>query len=221
MPAVYSTQMKRKQKGTPALKKEGSSSKKSHELKLNLGCGPRALDGFTNIDKYYNANELKNLNPSVKHAEFLQADILALPFQDNAASYIETIDVIEHLRIQTVVPALKDWYRVLKPKGELMILTIDFNGLAQSWIRDIKGRRFNLLTYLEWADVVYGTQVDDGQYHKTPFTKDFLEFCLHLAGFTTYETRIVPRGSPAPTEYRSNIPDLAVRSDMLIAHAWK
>lgn len=102
-----------------------------------------------------------------------------------------------------------------------MILTIDFNGLAQSWIRDIKGRRFNLLTYLEWADVVYGTQVDDGQYHKTPFTKDFLEFCLHLAGFTTYETRIVPRGSPAPTEYRSNIPDLAVRSDMLIAHAWK
>lgn len=193
----------------------------SRPIKLNLGCGPRALNGFVNVDKYYTEEELKEINPQVKRGDFLQADILKLPLPDSSVKYIETIDMIEHLKMQSVVPALKEWFRVLEPEGELMVLTIDFTGLAKHWIKNIGERDFNLQKYVEWSEVIYGTQADDGQYHKTPFTKEFMELCLRLAGFTKYEVRIVPRGQKAPPEYRDMQEGTVVRSDMLVAHAWK
>lgn len=205
------------------LKSKNKIVSRTKPLKLNLGCGGRAFSGFTNVDKYYTVKELKELNAHVENAEFMQADILKLPFPDNSADVIENMDMIEHLKMQAVVPALKEWHRVLKPGGELMVITIDFTGLAKHWISDVGNREFNLQTYIDWSEVIYGIQTDDGQYHKTPFTKEFMEFCLKLAGFSKSEVRIVQRGEQIPPEYRS-APEVAwmyVRSDMLIVHAWK
>lgn len=205
---------------------KAKSLKKLKKLKkLNVGCGGRALPGYVNVDNFHSEQELRKLNAHVpkRGTTYVKADALDLPFPDNSFDLVENTDMIEHLRMTQVVPALREWYRVLRSGGELIVTTIDFSDLARAWLEFVDGRPFDLKTYVDWAEVVYGIQVDDGQYHKTPFTPEFMKLCLELAGFEGAKISLAPRGGPPPAEYHER-PESAgrvVRSTMLIAHARK
>lgn len=51
----------------------------------------------------------------------IQADIRALPQQDNSADRIAAVHVIEHFYQWEVADVLKEWLRVLKPGGKLIL----------------------------------------------------------------------------------------------------
>jgi len=95
------------------------------ELKLHIGCGPRILKGWVNIDLVYEpfANYLQYYTDiyygeSVRGnvSDFVALDVTkqALPFEDNSVDVIFHEDFIEHLSQIGQVIFLAETYRVLK-----------------------------------------------------------------------------------------------------------
>ncbi len=79
---------------------------------LNIGCGFKLWDGFINIDFPGNWSGKK---PDI------EADIRAIPLPDNYADSAYAIHVLEHFQRWETEDVLKEWRRVLKPEGKLII----------------------------------------------------------------------------------------------------
>ena len=80
-------------------------------LRLNLGCGAKHLDGFINVDKYG--------DPDLK----LDLETFPYPWADNSVSEIELNHVLEHLGQQTDVylKIIQELYRICEPGAKLHI----------------------------------------------------------------------------------------------------
>lgn len=82
-------------------------------IKLNLGCGPKLLPGFINCDLSGNWSKVK---PDV------ECDVTKpLPFPDEYADEIHAYHLLEHLNRWEAPDILRDWQRVLKPGGLLVL----------------------------------------------------------------------------------------------------
>lgn len=82
-------------------------------IRLNLGCGDMLLPGYVNVDV---AAERRGRQPDVV------CDIRDLSaFPDNHADEVMAIHVIEHFYRWEVVDLIKEWLRVLKPGGQLVL----------------------------------------------------------------------------------------------------
>lgn len=88
-------------------------------IRLNLGCGTRVLENWINVDLVprggRNFQSVKGKTPEVI------SDIRDLPFDDDYADEIMAIHVVEHFYIWDVPALLKEWIRVLKPGGKMII----------------------------------------------------------------------------------------------------
>ena len=95
-------------------RQEVSSNIVPHGTCLNLGCGYRKLEGFTNIDYR------KEVNPD------LVCDVInGLPFDDNSVDLIRADDFLEHIPIFQTKDVIEEIYRVLKPGGIFESITPD------------------------------------------------------------------------------------------------
>jgi len=82
-------------------------------LKLNLGCGDKILDGYVNVDV---AASRAGKRPDVL------CDLHALtPFEDDSVDEILSVHVVEHFWRWEVVAVLREWVRVLKPGGRMIL----------------------------------------------------------------------------------------------------
>lgn len=82
-------------------------------IRLNLGCGDKILPGFVNVDL---VDERAGNKPDV------QCDIRDLHvFSDNYADEVMTVHVIEHFYYWEAAEVLKEWVRVLKKGGKMII----------------------------------------------------------------------------------------------------
>lgn len=79
-------------------------------IKLNLGCGFKKLEGYINVDA-----EICGTPPDVI------SDIRKLDLPDNYADEILAVHLIEHINRWEVDDMLRDWIRVLKPGGWLIV----------------------------------------------------------------------------------------------------
>ncbi len=132
-------------------------------LLLNLGCGPDVKDGFVNIDLYSD-------NPAV-----VAMDIRKLDLPDACADAMLASDVLEHFSHREVGTVLKEWARVLRPEGQLVI--------------QCPSLRLQMKAYMDgkWdADVasymIFGGQTNPGDYHCIGFDKDSMRRHLEMAG---------------------------------------
>lgn len=81
--------------------------------KLNLGCGDKILPGYINVDV---AGSRQGRKPDVL------CDLRRLkPFADNEIDEILSVHVVEHFWRWEVVDVVKEWVRVLKPGGMMVI----------------------------------------------------------------------------------------------------
>ena len=90
----------------------GKDTKEHKSVKLNLGCGRRILEGYTNVDLPGNHSGIK---PDV------EADLRKLPFPDEHADEIMAVHVIEHFYVWEVMSVLDEWKRVLKTGGKIIL----------------------------------------------------------------------------------------------------
>lgn len=81
-------------------------------IKLNLGCGNKHLEGYINVDF---ESVWQKKKPDV------ECDIRKLPYENDVADEIIAIHVIEHFYLWEVPEILKEWHRVLKPGGRLVL----------------------------------------------------------------------------------------------------
>jgi len=84
----------------------------SEGINLNIGCGQKIWKGFVNIDF---PNNYSGLKPDI------ECDIRKIPLPDNHADSIYAIHVLEHFYRWETEDVLKEWIRILKPGGKLVI----------------------------------------------------------------------------------------------------
>lgn len=125
----------------------------SGDLVLDVGCGiykvhPRLLG----VDAY---SESPNVN--------LQAYMWDMPFADNSVDGLFCMMALEHISKFQVMPTLAEFNRVLKPGARFIILVPDFIWVLKEFIKNPSH---------DWElDMIYGTQTDEGEFHKTGFTE--------------------------------------------------
>lgn len=84
----------------------------SEGIHLNIGCGEKVWDGFVNIDFPNNWCDVK---PDI------ECDVRKLDLPDNYADSAYSIHVLEHIHRWETEGVLREWARVLKPGGKLVI----------------------------------------------------------------------------------------------------
>jgi ubiquinone/menaquinone biosynthesis C-methylase UbiE len=82
-------------------------------LRLNIGCGARVLDGWTNCDIQANQN-------APRPPEIL-CDAKSIPLPDGCATELMAIHVFEHFYRWEVETVLAEWRRLLRPGGVLVL----------------------------------------------------------------------------------------------------
>lgn len=135
--------------------------------KLNLGCGLDLRAGYLNVD----------LNAFNKPD--LVGDVRDLPMLPNGKyEEINAQDVLEHLPRTATASALREWNRLLRMGGTLVLRVPSLEGLAELFR---KNRSFN--KQRELMQCLFGTQAYTGDFHMTSFTRLLLEGYLERTGF--------------------------------------
>lgn len=195
-------------------------------VRLNIGCGIGLISGFINVDKAYSLEDLKSKKGLFEKAviepgsEYVQANVLALPFPDEYADYIESIDMIEHLPFRDTLKALMEMRRVLKKGGQMKVVTANFDDLAKLWVEQVvdKNIDFNDVTnpYYELMQIIYGNQQAAGEFHHTPFNPSYAYAMFLTAGFEREKIEIIvyPKGTPC------DLPPLLTNGDKEAMKGW-
>ena len=133
--------------------------------KLNLGCGKKILEGYTNVD----------LNPKAD----VVCDITKLP-KEWTEQYDEAmaIHVIEHIYPWDVEQTLLEWKRVLKPGGKLILECPDLIKVSLLFLKDPNVVRLGM-----WGFYGDNRSKDPLMCHKWGYTPKSLETLLRAAGF--------------------------------------
>src|SRR5438105_3780484 len=76
--------------------------------RVQLGCGPKYLDGFINIDGNFQ-----------RRVDYLMDIRAGLPFDDDSIEFIYSCHTLEHLFITDALTVLGECRRVLRPYGVL------------------------------------------------------------------------------------------------------
>lgn len=97
-------------------------------MKLNLGCGDKILPGYVNVD----------VAPSrAGHKPDVLCDLHRLEgFADNTADEILAVHVVEHFWRWEVVDVLREWVRVLRPGGRMVLECPNLKSACEQFLAD-------------------------------------------------------------------------------------
>lgn len=103
-------------------------------------------------------------------------------FQDNSIEQIYASHILEHFHHtlnDELLNTLREWHRVLKPRGELLISVPDLRTVCWLYLNP------NLTVHdrLHLMAIMYGGQTNAYDVHKVGFDFDILELCLKSVGF--------------------------------------
>ncbi len=88
-------------------------------MKLHLGCGPKKMDGYVNVDLVGNPDKVCDL------ASF------PWPFEDNSADEIFSEHFLEH--VLNYDQTILEMHRILKPNGKLHFRVPHFRNACTPW----------------------------------------------------------------------------------------
>jgi len=169
-------------------------------LVLHVGCGMPEETGLHERFRGPEWSELRlDVDPDV------QPDIVASitdmsPVPDRAVDAVYSHHNIEHVFAHEVTVVMQEFFRVLRPGGEVLLATPDLQNVA----RTIASGRLEDPLYTSGAgkitalDIVYGLRSDivtgrEFMAHRTGFTRGTLARRLGAAGFVDVEvTRAAP-----------------------------
>jgi Uncharacterized protein conserved in bacteria len=174
----------------PASNPEFGGAFHARKTVLNVGCGPR---GITVIGTVFPAEEWRELRLDIDQG--VAPDIVAsmtdmAPVPDGSVDAVWSSHNLEHLFPHEVPRALREFLRVLRPGGQLLLAVPDLQAVAQRVVDD----RLDAPLYISGVgpitplDVIYGhgAAIAAGNHfmaHRTGFTPNTLGTFLQEAGF--------------------------------------
>jgi len=139
-------------------------------MRINIGCGKKFEPEYINVDLY----------------EDLIADKLmsaiSLNFEDNFCEEVKAIQIIEHLTFFEAIYALNEFFRVLQPKGKLVLEIPDLMKTCQLYLKSNDEQKKIILGW------IYGVP-DKGLQHKFCFPAYLLTEILENTGFKNIMTK--------------------------------
>lgn len=106
----------------------GAIQREDKPVKLNLGCGGKILPGYINVDI---EDSRGDVSPDVL------CDLHRLsPFLDGTADEVLSVHVVEHFWRWEAADVLKEWMRVLKPGGEMILECPNLITACEEFLRD-------------------------------------------------------------------------------------
>ncbi len=135
---------------------------------MNLGCGNDIREGFINVDMFSD-------NPSVVYM-----DIRKLPLPNETVDGIIASDVLEHFSHRDTEAILKEWSRVIKVGGEIVIRSPSLRKQAEmylngTWDADIA------------SFMIFGGQSNPGDFHCIGFDETTIRRYLHRVGLKVFK----------------------------------
>jgi hypothetical protein len=152
-------------------------------VRLNLGCGPIAVEGYVNVDS--------RPLPTVD----LVADVCSLPVKDGSVEEVRAAHLLEHFtdtEIREVV--LPEWSRVLERGGQLTIIAPDSDAMARAYAA-------GAMPFEDLKLVTFGGREYEGNAHFTMFSPESIVPLLEMAGFTGVDVAAAARPNGACLEF--------------------
>ena len=164
-------------------------------LALNVGCGSNKIEGYINIDTE------ESCKPDLIH-NMLEKP---LPYETGTVDRILFFHCIEHIRKGYHLGILAEFYRVLKPEGQIFISYPNFWECARLW-HDNAGAKRNF-----WEATIFGRQLYETDYHVCAMNPDELAEMLDRCGFK----QII--SCPEPNEPYNAI-TFALKGDIVVSN---
>jgi len=131
-------------------------------LCLNIGSGDQKIPGYINVDPH---------NPNSDAPWFAHQ----LPLRDCSVAMIKSYQTIEHFDHEQFPEILREWFRVLKPGGELHMNTPDIIASCKL-VAEHANQPWMLAR-------IFGNQSHGGQFHRWGYTAQELSMLSGMAGF--------------------------------------
>lgn len=147
-------------------------------IRLNLGCGDKILDGYINVDVVESRAGKK---PDVL------SDLRELhAFEDNMADEVMAVHVVEHFWQWEIVDILKEWTRVLKPGGKMILECPNLISAAEEFLKNpdhaaIGGKEGQRSMWVFYGDPAWR---DPLMIHRWGYTPRSLAATMEAAGLT-------------------------------------
>lgn len=143
-------------------------------VKLNLGSGPKRYKDYISCDLF----------PGQGVDEVLSLD--AIPYADGTVQAIHSEHALEHLWHKKARAALREWYRVLVPGGEVHLQIPDLKQCCEGYVNAVNQNNQVLADWYRWT--IYGAQEAnqgsaEGQIHYTGFSLEEIQRELEQSGF--------------------------------------
>jgi SAM-dependent methyltransferase len=145
-------------------------------IRLNLGCGDKILTGYINVDV-------------VEARAGKQPDVICdlrdlSVFESNFADEILAVHVIEHFWQWEVLEILKEWTRVLKPGGKMILECPNLISAAKEFLKNPEEAALGGSTGQRSMWVFYGDPgwKDPLMIHRWGYTPKSLATVMHMAG---------------------------------------
>jgi ubiquinone/menaquinone biosynthesis C-methylase UbiE len=141
-------------------------------MKLNLGCQIHYFDGWTNQDIVGDNSDIK---------VDLVCDAVKLPIKDESVDFIYAGHLVEHFYPDTLPLAIKEWRRVLKKGGKLVVITPDCGSI----FKDYALGKLNIEhTWQQVYGRIYSYDAVNERHH---LVFDDKELCKFIAGDETWK----------------------------------
>src|SRR5512136_2781781 len=139
---------------------------------LNIGCGPKYIDGMVNVDG------------NIFRRKDIWLDVtLGLPFADNSIRGIYASHIVEHFRVGEVRRLFGDFHKALQPGGTLRIVVPSLEYAVNAFLSNESSR------FPDWPDkfTSIGGRFNNfllcANQHRSMFDFTFLQELLNEAGF--------------------------------------
>ena len=158
--------------------KDYIDQKNPGKVKLHLGCGGVRWRDFINVDFFPYDSSVQDSSRSGCVADVF-ADMTALGLPNDFIDEIFTSHTIDHFTRWAAIDMFKDWYRMLKPNGTVIIEVADFARCILWLIHPNREKR------LAAKNQFYGNQWDriDFETHRYGWSARELAGVLREIGF--------------------------------------
>jgi predicted SAM-dependent methyltransferase len=150
----------------------------SNKMKLHLDCGSKDkhADGYINIDKR-----------KLPHVDLVADVSQRLPYEDETVDEILAESILEHIphnivgmpssfKMSKTIAVLKDWHRVLKQEGRLVLRVPNIEGIIRAYLA-------KKIPIVDFIGYVWGNGEYEGNRHLVGFDVEIMSACLRCAGF--------------------------------------